>query len=97
MVWDLRRALLKKDEFESARLTDFEFREMLRAIRLLAEEANVEARPVLHELADKGVDAAHALLAGNEPAAIERAIGRRGPRRGAKSSPSGDPAPHWLG
>jgi hypothetical protein len=34
MAWDLRAALLRKEEFESARLTDFDFREMVRAMRL---------------------------------------------------------------
>ena len=36
MVWDLRRALLKKEEFESARLMDFDFRQRARATRALA-------------------------------------------------------------
>src|SRR3546814_8238077 len=36
MAWDLRRALLKKVEFESARLHDFEFRERARTMKLLA-------------------------------------------------------------
>lgn len=36
MVWDLRGALLKKEEFESARLIAFEFRQRARTMRLLA-------------------------------------------------------------
>lgn len=36
MVWDLRGALLKKEEVESARLADFEFRHRVRTMRLLA-------------------------------------------------------------
>lgn len=36
MVWDLRGALLKKEEKESARLADFEFRHRARTFRLLA-------------------------------------------------------------
>lgn len=36
MVFDLRRALLKKEEVESARLMDFEFRLRARTMRLLA-------------------------------------------------------------
>lgn len=36
MVWDLRGALLKKGEVESARLDDFEFRLRARTMRLLA-------------------------------------------------------------
>jgi hypothetical protein len=36
MVWNLRGALLKKQETESARLADFEFRLRARTMRLLA-------------------------------------------------------------
>ena len=36
MVFDLRGALLKKEEAESARLMDFEFRLRARTMRLLA-------------------------------------------------------------
>lgn len=36
MAWDLRRALLAKGEFESARLDDFDFRQRVRTMRLLA-------------------------------------------------------------
>ncbi len=36
MVWDLGKAMRKKEEFESARLMDFEFRQRARAMRLLA-------------------------------------------------------------
>ena len=37
MVWDLRGALLKKGEFESARLAEFEFKLRVRSFRLLAD------------------------------------------------------------
>ncbi len=43
MVWDLRGALLKKGEFESARLATFEFRQRVRAFRLLAEAIGEDA------------------------------------------------------
>lgn len=36
MVWDLRAALLRKGETESARLADFEFRLRARTFKLLA-------------------------------------------------------------
>ena len=36
MAWDLRAALLKKGEIESARLMDFEFRQRARSIARLA-------------------------------------------------------------
>jgi hypothetical protein len=38
MAWDLRAALLKKGEIESARLDDFAFRERVRTMRFLALE-----------------------------------------------------------
>jgi hypothetical protein len=98
MVWDLRRALLKKEEFESARLTDFEFREMVRAIRLLAEELGVEVTPVLHELADRGVQAALALLADGDEGSIEaRYWQARAQARRQLIAERGDPSPHRLG
>jgi hypothetical protein len=37
MVWDLRAALLRKEEAESARLQDFAFRLRVRTFRLLGE------------------------------------------------------------
>lgn len=45
MVWDLRAALLKKGEFESARLIDFEFRERARTMRLLAPLVSPDLDP----------------------------------------------------
>lgn len=44
MVWDLGKAMQKKEEFESARLMDFEFRQRARAMRLLAEELQLDGR-----------------------------------------------------
>lgn len=42
MVWDLGKAMRKKEEFESARLMDFEFRQRARAMRLLAAELELD-------------------------------------------------------
>lgn len=42
MVWDLRGALLKKEERESSRLVDFEFKLRARTFRLLAEALNID-------------------------------------------------------
>ena len=36
MAWNLRAALLKKEEFESARLAEFDYRWGARTMRLLA-------------------------------------------------------------
>ena len=42
MSWDLRQALLKKQEVESARLMDFEFRLRARAMRRLGADLEIE-------------------------------------------------------
>lgn len=101
MVWDLRAALLAKEEFESGRLTDFEFREMVRAVRLVAADLAVEITPVLHELTDRGLDAGLALLArtaGREAGAVEALYHQARPvARRQLIVERGDPTPHRLG
>lgn len=42
MVFDLGRAMRKKEEFESARLIDFDFRRRVRAARLLAASLGLD-------------------------------------------------------
>jgi hypothetical protein len=101
MVWDLRAALLRKEEFESARLTDFEFRETVRALRLTIAELGAEAKPMLHELADHGVEAALAMLAANAgrtEAEVESIYLRaRVEARRQLIKERGDPSPVRLG
>jgi hypothetical protein len=58
MVWDLRRALLRKEEFESGRLTDFEFRETVRTLKLMARAFDVDEAAVLEALVEHGFEAA---------------------------------------
>lgn len=41
MTFDLGKALLRKEEYESARLTELEFAEMVRALKALAAELAV--------------------------------------------------------
>ena len=65
MVFDLRGALLKKEEVESARLMDFEFRLRARTMRLLAARLGLLPGELVAEIA-KGDDAA--ILAGLRPA-----------------------------
>src|SRR5690349_16106879 len=43
MVFDLGKAMRKKEEFESARLADFEFRQRARTFRLMAEKIGHKA------------------------------------------------------
>ncbi len=51
MVFDLRGALLKKEEFESARLLDFEFRLRARATRRLAEHVGLPPDDLVRDIA----------------------------------------------
>lgn len=51
MVFDLRAMLLRKGEFESARLDDFEFRQRVRAIRLFAARRGADAAPLIAQIA----------------------------------------------
>ena len=50
MVWDLGKAMQKKEEFESARLMDFEFRQRARAIRLLLAVLGLEDPALARDL-----------------------------------------------
>jgi hypothetical protein len=51
MVWDLGKAMRKKEEFESARLMDFEFRQRARATRLLARAFGLDESALVQEIA----------------------------------------------
>jgi exoribonuclease II len=50
MVWDLGKAMQKKEEFESARLMDFEFRQRVRATRLFAQKVGADEAELLDQL-----------------------------------------------
>lgn len=63
MVWDLRGALLKKEERESARLADFEFRHRVRTMRLLARNFGLDEEPLVKLVAKGDDEAALAVLA----------------------------------
>ena len=53
MAWDLGKAMRKKEEFESARLMDFEFRERARATRLLARAFGLDEDSLVREIATR--------------------------------------------
>ena len=79
MAWDLRRALLKKEEFESARLMNFEFRQRARATRLLARELGLGDEELVREIAvrDEADMLAHiAGISGLEPTDVSAAYQR---------------------
>ena len=100
MVWDLRGALLKKQENETARLADFDFRLRVRTMRLLAAElgrevdemvGRVALRPdaaILTDLAAEGVASAEVLAAAWQDCAARARVKLIAER--------GDPAPHRL-
>lgn len=100
MVWDLRGALLKKGEVETARLADFEFRLRVRTARLLAADLGLDADHWGAAAAARAEDALRAALAeagGLSPDELARrwreaeAAARR-----ALIAEIGDPAPHRL-
>ncbi|HVJ00840.1 MAG TPA: hypothetical protein VM662_01580 [Sphingomonas sp.] len=61
MVWDLRGALLKKGEVESARLDAFEFKLRARTMRLLAPVLGLEPDALVERIA---VETDEAILKG---------------------------------
>ena len=64
MVWDLGKAMRKKEEFESARLMDFDFRQRVRATRLLARAFHLDETALIAEIAHHNEDALLDLIAG---------------------------------
>ena len=51
MVWDLGKAMRKKEEFESFRLMDFDFRQRVRATRLFARMLGLDEAALVGEIA----------------------------------------------
>ena len=63
MVFDLGMAMRKKEEFETARLMDFEFRRRARATRLLAVSLGLEENVATSLVATTNEDSTCARLA----------------------------------
>lgn len=93
MVWDLRSALLRKQEVETARLADFEFRLRARTMRLLAGELAIDADVLVALIAEKD-DAA--ILAGLGEGANEAYDRVRIVAERQLIAERGDPSPHRL-
>ncbi|MBO9622743.1 MAG: hypothetical protein J7500_08520 [Sphingomonas sp.] len=72
MVWDLRGALLKKGEVESARLDAFEFKLRARTMRLLAPVLGLEADALVERIAVEPDEAILGTLDGEGQAAWSR-------------------------
>ncbi|ABD27639.1 hypothetical protein Saro_3204 [Novosphingobium aromaticivorans DSM 12444] len=98
MTFDLGKALLRKEEYESARLTEFDFAEMVRALKALAGELGADVEPMLGILAENGL--ASALL--HLRAIAQRDVGAdylrcRAVARAKLIEERGDPSPVRLG
>ena len=56
MVWDLGKAMRKKEEFESFRLMDFDFRQRVRATRLFARKLGLDETALVGAIALRNAD-----------------------------------------
>ncbi len=101
MVFDLGKALLKKEEFESARLTDFEFRQRARTFRLLARQLALDEDEGARRIIagdDQQIIGEFAQLSGRDVDEVRRIYGQcRGESRSQLIAELGDPTPHRLG
>ena len=100
MAWDLRSALLKKHEFETARLLEFEFKQRIRTIRLLAEACGLCPRQMV-KLAIRQNDAELLVTMGAAAGLSEVQINERWARAGQEAyrqvlAELGDPRPYPL-
>lgn len=100
MAWDLRGAMLKKQEVESARLAEFDYRWRARTMRLLAARLDpaLSADAMAAETARRDDDAILADLAARYPDAGVRELHDqcRAEARRALIEELGDPTPHRL-
>jgi hypothetical protein len=101
MAWDLRAALLKKQEFETAQLLDFEFRHRIRTMRLMAEQLPLNGnelarRTVLED--DESILDDIVAKTGQAPEDVRALyIESFGAARRQLIQELGDPTPHRLG
>jgi len=101
MVFDLRRALLAKEEKDTARLLDFEFRQRARSFRLLAAILDRDPAALVREIAQHDDPAILDALANDLPMSREE-LGHRYAKCRADAYAQlvgelGDPTPHRLG
>ena len=101
MVFDLRRALLRKEEIESARLMDFAFRLRARTMRLLATELGLDPDELVTRIAVQDDDAILAGLEAEVDLPLETLRGAfercQANSRAQLVAECGDPTPHRLG
>lgn len=101
MVFDLRRALLSKEEKDSARLMDFEFRQRARSFRLMAAALEIDADALVRTIALHGDPAILDALANDLPKSREELgdlyVKCRADAYRQLVGELGDPTPHRLG
>ncbi|WP_408591601.1 hypothetical protein [Novosphingobium sp.] len=101
MVWDLGKAMQKKEEFETGRLLDFAFRQRVRATRLLARKLGMDEASLVDEIALRGDDDLLDQVAermARSKAEVAGAYGQcLGEARKQLVAELGDPTPHRLG
>jgi len=101
MVFDLRRALLAKEEKDTARLLDFEFRQRARTFRLLAAILDIDPGVLVREIALHDDPTILNALANDMPMSREE-LGHHYTKCRAEAYAQlvgelGDPTPHRLG
>jgi len=101
MVFDLRRALLAKEEKDTARLLEFEFRQRARSFRLLAAILDIDPAALVREIALHDDQAILDALANDLPISREE-LGFHYAKCRADAYAQlvgelGDPTPHRLG
>ena len=101
MVFDLRRALLSKEEKESSRLMDFEFRQRARSFRLIAEALGLPGDELVREIALSGDEAILDRLVADQ-GIVRAELGALYARCRTEAyrqlvDELGDPTPHRLG
>lgn len=101
MAFDLRRALLSKEEKDSARLMDFEFRQRARSFRLMAEALGTDSAALVRSIALHDDRAILDALANDLPKSREELaelyIRCRADAYRQLVAELGDPTPHRLG
>lgn len=100
MAWDLRGSLLKKEERESARLADFDFKLRARTFRLLADRLGARPAEIVPLIAQGGDSDVLGELARRFPAAApglnDFYAWARAEARTQLIAEDGDPSPHRL-
>lgn len=101
MVWDLGRAMHKKQEFECARLMDFDFRLRARTMRLLAGRLDLPPGELVTRIAlgsDEAIIADLAAMRDRPMAEVENLYhALRATAREQLICEQGNPAPCRLG